>query len=70
VSALVCRARGLAVLLLGAVLCVPIPLAAHQFAPALLELKELEPGQAAVRWKQPAIRVQGSQLRPVLPGSC
>jgi hydrogenase/urease accessory protein HupE len=49
---------------------VPIPLAAHQFAPALLDLKELEPGQAAVRWKQPAIRVQGSQLHPVLPGSC
>jgi hydrogenase/urease accessory protein HupE len=48
----------------------PWPLAAHQFAPALLEVQEVESGRAAVRWKQPAVRVQGSQLRPVLPGDC
>ena len=60
------RAQALAVLLLAAALGVPIPLAAHQFAPALLELQELELGRAAVRWKQPAVRMQGSRLRPVL----
>jgi hydrogenase/urease accessory protein HupE len=70
VSARVRRARALAGLLLAATLFAPRPLTAHQFAPALLELQELEPGQAAVRWKQPAVRVQGSRLRPVLPGSC
>ena len=49
-SALVRRARALALLLLAAALGVPIPLAAHQFAPALLELQELELGRVAVRW--------------------
>jgi len=58
-----------AAVLLAAVLW-PLPLAAHQFAPALLELQEVAPGRAAVRWKQPAVRLQGSQLRPVLPPSC
>jgi hydrogenase/urease accessory protein HupE len=42
----------------------------HQFAPALLELQEVGPNRTKVRWKQPAIRVQGSQLRPVLPADC
>lgn len=46
------------------------PALAHQFAPALLEIEEVSAGEAAVRWKQPAIRVQGSQLRPVLPVEC
>ncbi len=63
------RVTACSALLLAAAL-VPAPLAAHQFAPALFELKEVEPGRAAVRWKQPAVRVQGSRLRPVLPGSC
>jgi hydrogenase/urease accessory protein HupE len=69
VSWLARRVPALSVLLLAAALA-PAPLAAHQFAPALFELKEVEPGRAAVRWKQPAVRVQGSRLRPVLPGSC
>lgn len=43
---------------------------AHQFAPALLEVEELTADEAAVSWKQPAVRVQGSQLRPVLPVEC
>lgn len=43
---------------------------AHQFAPALLELEEVSADEAAVSWKQPAIRVQGSELRPVLPAEC
>jgi hydrogenase/urease accessory protein HupE len=46
------------------------PARAHQFAPALLEIDELSGEEAAVRWKQPAVRVQGSQLRPVLPAEC
>jgi hypothetical protein len=49
---------------------VAAPALAHQFAPALLEIDELSTGEAAVRWKQPAVRVQGSQLRPVLPIEC
>jgi hypothetical protein len=67
----VSAARGrAAALLLAALLSAPAPLAAHQFAPALLELDEVTPGRAAVRWKQPAVRVQGSRLRPVLPADC
>jgi hydrogenase/urease accessory protein HupE len=46
------------------------PAPAHQFAPALLEIDEVSAGEAAVRWKQPVVRVQGSQLRPVLPVEC
>lgn len=43
---------------------------AHQFAPALLELEEVSADEAEVSWKQPAIRVQDSELRPVLPAEC
>lgn len=46
------------------------PARAHQFAPALLEIEELSAEEAGVQWKQPAVRVQGSQLRPVLPVEC
>lgn len=46
------------------------PAAAHQFAPALLELEEAGGDMVDVRWKQPAVRVQGSRLRPVLPVEC
>ncbi|MFL6197485.1 MAG: HupE/UreJ family protein, partial [Thermoanaerobaculia bacterium] len=46
------------------------PARAHQFAPGLLEVDELSANEASVRWKQPAVRVQGSQLRPVLPVEC
>jgi hydrogenase/urease accessory protein HupE len=46
------------------------PVRAHQFAPALLEVEELSADEASVSWKQPAVRVQGSQLRPVLPVEC
>ncbi|MFP8874364.1 MAG: HupE/UreJ family protein [Myxococcota bacterium] len=43
---------------------------AHAFAPSLLELRELASGRVAVRWKQPAKRLVGTELRPVLPESC
>jgi hydrogenase/urease accessory protein HupE len=56
-------------LLIGTLLHVQ-PLGAHQFAPALLEVSETTPGRAAVRWKQPLVQVQGSRLRPILPGDC
>ncbi len=56
--------------LLLALATITPPAAAHQFAPALLELEEIAPERAAVAWKQPAVRVQGSRLRPVLPVEC
>lgn len=52
------------------VLAAAVPARAHQFAPALLEIDETSATEAAVRWKQPAVRVQGSKLRPVLPVEC
>lgn len=60
------RALVLAVVLLGA----PRAVRAHPFAPALLQLEEVSPDQIDVSWKQPAVRVQGSRLRPVLPPAC
>lgn len=42
----------------------------HAFAPALLEIRETGPGQANVRWKQPALKVSGSGLYPILPPGC
>ena len=43
---------------------------AHQFAPSLLELVEQQDNQVSVLWKQPIVKVMGSQLHPVLPGNC
>jgi hydrogenase/urease accessory protein HupE len=57
-------------LLLTLVVLAGDPALAHQFAPALLEIDEVSADEAAVRWKQPVVRVQGSQLRPVLPVEC
>jgi hydrogenase/urease accessory protein HupE len=57
-------------LLFAMALAAAAPALAHQFAPALLEIEELPAGEAAVRWKQPVVRVQGSELRPVLPVEC
>jgi hydrogenase/urease accessory protein HupE len=62
--------RTTALLALAGALALAAPAAAHQFAPALLELEEVGPELAAVAWKQPAVRVQGSRLRPVLPVEC
>ncbi|HEX3474106.1 MAG TPA: HupE/UreJ family protein [Kofleriaceae bacterium] len=60
------RVLVLAVVLLAA----PRAVRAHPFAPALLQLEEVSPDQIDVSWKQPAVRVQGSRLRPVLPPAC
>lgn len=57
-------------LVLLALLLPASPAAAHQFAPALLELEEISAESAKVSWKQPILRVQGSELRPVLPPEC
>lgn len=57
-------------LCLAGLLASAAPAGAHQFAPSLLELDEQLGGRAAVRWKQPLVRVQGSELRPVLPIDC
>jgi len=54
----------------GFALLLAVPVWAHQFAPALLELQEGREDRVAVRWKQPAVRVMGSRLQPVLPGDC
>ena len=43
---------------------------AHQFAPALLEFREIDADTVAVRWKQPIVKVMGSQVQPVLPSDC
>jgi len=43
---------------------------AHQFAPALLELKELGDDRVSVRWKQPVVRIIGSNIQPILPINC
>lgn len=45
------------------------PLDAHTFAPSLLELRQ-GGEHTEVRWKQPAVRAMGSELRPVLPAGC
>jgi hydrogenase/urease accessory protein HupE len=47
-----------------------LPASAHVFAPALLEVRETTPGHALVRWKQPAVRVSGSGLVPVIGERC
>jgi hypothetical protein len=44
------------------------PARAHQFASALLELEEISVNEATVRWKQPVVRVHGSQLRSGVAG--
>jgi len=46
------------------------PVLAHQFAPALLEVREIGSDDVHARWKEPAVRVQGSALRPILPAGC
>ena len=62
---------GLAVILVGYWgLFAAAPSSGHAFAPSLLEVRETTPGHALVRWKQPAVRVSGSGLVPVMGESC
>lgn len=46
------------------------PAHGHAFAPSLLEIRETSPGHAVVRWKQPAVRIAGSGLVPIMSESC
>lgn len=57
----------LAVVLLGFVV---LPVSAHTFAPALLEIQQGADEKVNIRWKQPAIKAVGSQLLPRLPETC
>lgn len=59
-----------ALLVLAGLLWLVGPSHAHQFAPALLELREVAADRVSARWKEPAVRVQGSRLQPILPGGC
>jgi hydrogenase/urease accessory protein HupE len=43
---------------------------AHPLAPSLLELRQTEGGQFAVRWKTSAFRPTGAHLAPILPDWC
>ncbi len=43
---------------------------AHPLAPALLDLRELAPGHYAVLWRTSVARVQGTEVRPLLPVDC
>ena len=64
------RSLALALLLAAAAVALPSPVHAHAFAPSLLELRELDSGRVAVRWKQPAKRQVGTDVRPLLPEGC
>jgi hypothetical protein len=46
---------------------IAVPAAAHNLAPAYLELRELAHGAVAVRWKQSALMPRGARLEPALP---
>ena len=56
-----------ACLLAAALLALAFPAAAHNLAPAYLELHELPGGEVAVRWKQPAVMPRGARIEPALP---
>ncbi|MCH9646737.1 MAG: HupE/UreJ family protein [Deltaproteobacteria bacterium] len=47
-----------------------VPVSAHVFAPALLELRETDADRFAVRWKQPNVQPAGARAGPRLPGTC
>jgi hydrogenase/urease accessory protein HupE len=54
----------------AALLLVTTGALSHPLAPSLLELRELDPGRLAVRWKTPALAARGAVPRPVLPDGC
>ena len=60
----------LCLVLCFACLVAPAAVQAHAFAPSLLELRQVQGAQFAVRFKQPTVRRSGSELRPILPTSC
>lgn len=60
--------RGLLFCLLA--LLLPLESQAHRFAPSLLRLFEIGPGEYKVVWKTPAQRVSSVPLVPEFPASC
>jgi hypothetical protein len=50
-----------------ALLALPPSAAAHNLAPAYLELREQADGEVAVLWKLPAVMPRGARLAPELP---
>jgi hypothetical protein len=55
---------------LAVVLLATQPAQAHRFAPSLLKVDEIAPGQYNMVWKTPAQGVSKVPLRPVWPESC
>ncbi len=64
------RARALAVLLLLVAALAPASSEAHPLAPALLQIRELDGGQAEISWKTSVLQVRGSRVAPELPSEC
>ena len=62
-------ARFFALAVLG-VAWVSAPASAHPMAPALLEVRELAGGRAAVVWKTPRLLPSAVPMDPVLPARC
>jgi predicted RecA/RadA family phage recombinase len=60
-------ARERTLLAAAAGLALAWPAAAHNLAPAYLELRELGDGAVAVRWKESALTPRGTRLAPSLP---
>ena len=46
------------------------PVRAHGLEPALLALREQQPGVFAVAWKSSKIRLPGADVKPRLPARC
>src|SRR5689334_12122363 len=61
------RTLGFALALVG---IVPVAARGHGLDPASLTLRETTPGVFDVRWRASALRVPGSDVRPVLPARC
>ncbi len=64
------RARAVLLGLLLAQLAAPAPAWGHRFAPSLLRLFEVAPGEYNVVWKTPAQGISAVPLRPLMPASC
>ena len=68
------RARAVAAatpaLLMGWLVALAAPAAAHRLAPSLLEVTETAEGRIEVFWKTPIERPTGTEILPELPAAC
>ncbi len=64
--------RALRFLRLSCLLLLPfaLPAGAHPLAPALLEIRETDPGRADVLFKTSAFRIRGAKVDVILPEAC